>query len=48
MELKERLETQMGCSLYDLFPEITPEDKARVDSDRNELVALLEKPTKTL
>ena len=48
MELKERLETQMGCSLYDLFPEIKEEDKQKVEKDRDELMTLLQNPTRTL
>lgn len=48
VELKSRLESQMGCSLYSLFPEIKKEDIARIDSDRNELLTLLKEPTKKL
>ena len=48
MELKERLETQMGCSLYSLFPEIKKEDLDRVDKDREELLTILQTPTKKL
>lgn len=48
IELRERLEKQMGCNLYDLFPEIKEEDKQRVETDRNELISLLQTPTKTL
>ena len=48
MELKERLETQMGCSIYSLFPEIKKEDLDRVDKDREELLTLLKTPTKKL
>lgn len=48
MELKGRLETQMGCSLYSLFPEIKKEDLDRVDKDREELITLLQSPTKKL
>lgn len=46
LELKERLETQMGCNLYDLFPEIKEEEKNRIASDRNELLAMLTLPKK--
>lgn len=48
MELKERLEKQMGCGLYELFPEIKKEEIARVEDDRNELLELLKQPQKKL
>lgn len=48
IELKERLERQMGCGLYDLFPEIKPEEKAKIESNRNELLTLLQQPIKKL
>ncbi len=40
--LKERLETQMGCSLYSLFPEISPDIIASIETDHQELVTLIE------
>ncbi len=41
MELKKRLEKQMGCSLYDLFPEITQESLDMADMEREELINIL-------
>lgn len=41
MELKLRLEKMMGCSLYELFPEIDVEALAQADDDYNKLVDLL-------
>ena len=41
MELKDRLEQQMGCCLYDLFPEIDPVALENIDKDRAELLELL-------
>ena len=41
MELKLRLEVMMGCSLYELFPEIDVEALAQADDDYNKLVDLL-------
>lgn len=41
MELKLRLEEMMGCSLYELFPEIDVEALAQADDDYNKLVDLL-------
>lgn len=38
LELKERLEMQMGCSLYDLFPEISEECLNSVEKDREEIL----------
>ncbi len=48
MSLKERLDTMLGCDLYDLFPEIKKEDKERINEDRNELMTLLSNPQKKL
>ena len=45
IELKERIEEMMGCSLYDLFPEINKEDLDNIESDYLELINLL-KPKK--
>ncbi len=42
MELKERLESALNCSLYDLFPEIDKEALAQADSERTQLLELLE------
>ena len=44
LALKERLESQMGCSLYSLFPEIKPEILAAAESDRQKLIELLQSP----
>ena len=41
MELKSRLEEMMGCSLYELFPEIDLGALAVADSDHSRLVDLL-------
>lgn len=38
LELKERLEMQMGCSLYDLFPEISKDCLNSVEKDREEIL----------
>lgn len=53
LALKQRLEEQMGCDLYSLFPEINPEIIKNIKQDREELLTLLEttpitekKPTK--
>lgn len=42
LALKERLEQQMGCSLYSLLPEIKPEIIASIDEDHEKLLKLLE------
>ncbi len=41
MELKARLEEMMGCTLYDLFPEIDVGALAQADEDYDKLVDLL-------
>lgn len=41
MMLKQRLEEMMGCSLYELFPEINFDTLEKVDEDHNKLVDLL-------
>lgn len=41
MELRMRLEEMMGCSLYELFPEIDVVALAQADDDYNRLVDLL-------
>ncbi len=41
MELKSRLEEMMGCSLYELFPEMDCDAFAKVDEEHNKLVDLL-------
>lgn len=41
MELRSRLEEMMGCSLYELFPEMDPDALAKVDEEHNKLVDLL-------
>lgn len=38
MELKKRLEDKMGCSLYDLFPEISPAMLESINDDRKEIM----------
>lgn len=43
MELKARLEQMMGCSLYDLFPEIDPEILSQAGQEHEELKALIAK-----
>jgi putative nucleotidyltransferase with HDIG domain len=40
MELKNRIETMMGKSIYSLFPEIKKEDIDSIDSDYEELMEL--------
>ena len=47
-ELKERLEKMMGCSLYDLFPEIKEEDLNSQEKDYQELLELVQHPTQDL
>lgn len=39
--LKTKLENQMGCSLYTLFPEISKEDLQSIDKDYDKLVSLV-------
>lgn len=41
MELKSRFEEMIGCSLYELFPEIDSEDLALIDEEHSKLVDLL-------
>ena len=41
MELRKRLEDMMGCSLYELFPEIEHEALALADFEHTKLVNLL-------
>ncbi len=41
MELRARLEEMMGCSLYELFPEIEHEALAKVDEEHSKLCDLL-------
>jgi hypothetical protein len=41
MELKSRLEEMMGCSLYELFPEIEHEALALADEEHSKLLDLL-------
>ena len=41
MELKERFENMLGCSLYDLFPEISIDSLKQVNEDREQLLSLL-------
>ncbi len=40
MELKKRLEDKMGCSLYDLFPEISKQALESLDDDHNEIIRI--------
>ena len=40
IELKEKIENMMQCSLYDLFPEIKKEDLINKQNDYNELINL--------
>lgn len=42
MELKKRLEDKMGCSLYELFPEISKESIDDIDKDRQEIMDMFE------
>lgn len=42
LELKERIEKRLGCSLYDLFPEIPKETLESIDLDREELLNILD------
>lgn len=39
--LKAKLETQMGCSLYTLFPEISKDDLRSIEHDYAKLVSLM-------
>ncbi len=48
MELKSRIEELLGCSLYDLFPEIDVETLAQADEDRKKLLDMLTKDCKKL
>ena len=41
MELKDRLERMMGCSLYELFPEISQDDLANINEEHCLLIDLL-------
>jgi putative nucleotidyltransferase with HDIG domain len=41
MELKQRLEDMMGCSLYELFPEINADMISKSEDDYNKLVDLI-------
>lgn len=41
MELKDRLEKMMGCSLYELFPEISQDDLANINEEHCLLIDLL-------
>ena len=41
IELKKRLENEMGCDLYELFPEISKEDLENVITDRQELLKMI-------
>lgn len=41
MELKRRLEDMMGCSLYELFPEIDSDALTHTEDDHNKLIDLL-------
>ena len=41
MELKSRFEEMMGCSLYELFPEIDDETLALANKEHNKLIDLL-------
>ncbi len=38
MELRKRLEEKMGCSLYDLFPEISIESLESISKDQDEIM----------
>lgn len=40
MELKSRLEDKMGCSLYELFPEIEEQVLDSIDTDRDEIMRI--------
>ncbi len=48
MELKVRIEEMLGCSLYDLFPEIDMGTLAQADEERDKLIKLLEVDGKKL
>lgn len=41
MELKGRFEKMLGCSLYDLFPEISEDALKQIDEDREKLLNIL-------
>lgn len=40
MELKSRIESLMGCSLYELFPEISKEDISAIGQDHDEILKM--------
>ena len=42
LDLKNVLESAIGCSLYDLFPEISKKEIESIDKERCELVSLVE------
>lgn len=46
MELKERIESMMDGSIYDLFPQIKQEDLENVEIDRDELMKLFKNKRK--
>ncbi|MBE6151312.1 MAG: HDIG domain-containing protein [Firmicutes bacterium] len=48
MELKERIESMLGCNLYDIFPEIKKEDLENIQRHNEELFKLVKHPTKQL
>ena len=48
IELKERFENILGCSLYDLFPEIKTNDLMDIPKHYQELITLVKHPTKEL
>lgn len=41
LELKNNLEKQMGCSLYDLFPEINKKDIQGINEDSRKLMEMI-------
>ncbi len=41
MALKDKLEKQMNCSLYSLFPEINKDDIDNINLDRKQLIELI-------
>ena len=42
LSLKERIEQQMGCSFYQLFPEINPDDIERIPEDKEAVLKMVE------
>lgn len=46
LALKEQLENQMGCNLYDLFPEINKEDTQSIQDHKEQILKLIDEQNK--